>query len=375
MRIVSLLGSLISDMRSTITLVLALTYLVGAAFCGVIMLVMPLMFFVRPFARRYFFSHIVTFVFGNYWFSTLFVLEQLNGTKIRVHGEIPKMRDAVLVVCNHKCDLDYCYLWSVLARVEGPRLTGLFKAVLKSAIKVVPVFSWGMKACGFLYLSRSWDIDRSHIKRWAQAMSRDKIPMWLVLYPEGTRYTDRRKASSDKYAKERSMPCYESELLLPRTKGLVSLVRSLDGYLDTVLDMTIAYVKKDGTLLKGSELGTSALKRVFSGDSPVGTVHMHFAHHHVRDLPADDEALASWCQDRWALKDKLLLDLGRTGNFGEILPVDSPSPIRMYTTIALWLCLMALGLNLLFTTSWFVWYCVFAMSFGVLLTAVDPPEW
>lgn len=115
--------------------------------------------------------------------------------------------------------------------------------------------------------------------------------------------------------------------------------------------------------------------QVFSGDSPVGTVHMHFAHHHVRDLPADDEALASWCQDRWALKDKLLLDLGRTGNFGEILPVDSPSPIRMYTTIALWLCLMALGLNLLFTTSWFVWYCVFAMSFGVLLTAVDPPEW
>lgn len=70
------------------------------------------------------------------------------------------------------------------------------------------------------------------------------------------------------------MPCYESELLLPRTKGLVSLVRSLDGYLDTVLDMTIAYVKKDGTLLKGSELGTSALKRVRL-DSPADELDNH----------------------------------------------------------------------------------------------------
>jgi hypothetical protein len=42
--------------------------------------------------------------------------------------------------------------------------------------------------------------------------------MYLVIYPEGTRYTDRRKVSSDAVAREKGHAIYESELLLPRTK-------------------------------------------------------------------------------------------------------------------------------------------------------------
>ena len=49
--------------------------------------------------------------------------------------------------------------------------------------------------------------------------------MWLVLYPEGTRFTERKRASSDKIAKEKGIALYKSELLLPRTKGMALLVR------------------------------------------------------------------------------------------------------------------------------------------------------
>jgi len=96
---------------------------------------------------------------------------------VRIHGELPRLEEMVLVICNHKCDLDYCYLWSALARAPayGYWRVGLFKAVIKAQIKLVPVFAWGIKSCGFLYLSRSWDTDRARMKRWALAMARDKV--------------------------------------------------------------------------------------------------------------------------------------------------------------------------------------------------------
>jgi hypothetical protein len=63
----------------------------------------------------------------------------------------------------------------------------------------------------------------------------------------------------------------------------VLLARALAGHIPTVLDMTIGYAKRDGSMLKGSELGTGVLKRVFCGESPVGTVR---------------EAEWSWCRLR-----------------------------------------------------------------------------
>jgi len=64
---------------------------------------------------------------------------------------------------------------------------------------------------------------------------------------------------------------------------------------------------------QGSELGTSALKKVFSGDSPVGTVHIHFRHHKIEDIPTEDEKVSKWAMDMWRTKDDLLQTLQTTG--------------------------------------------------------------
>jgi hypothetical protein len=50
--------------------------------------------------------------------------------------------------------------------------------------RYVPVFSWGLKMCGFLYLSRSWETDRARMKRWALAMARDKVRCLCPIPPE-----------------------------------------------------------------------------------------------------------------------------------------------------------------------------------------------
>uniref|UniRef100_A0A7S0MU81 1-acylglycerol-3-phosphate O-acyltransferase n=1 Tax=Pyramimonas obovata TaxID=1411642 RepID=A0A7S0MU81_9CHLO len=334
---------------------LTLGYLVLGAFFGVSLLIFPITLAVRPFNRHLYFSYVST-VFGVYWYSSLYIIEHFNGTKVKLYGELPLASDSVLVLSNHKCDLDYTYLWSAIARVD-PRRIGLFKAVLKEAIKYVPVFSWGLKASGFLFLSRTWETDRIHIKKWAQAMGRDKIPMYLVLYPEGTRYTERRKVKSDEIAKEKGMPLFESELLLPRTKGLVLLVQCISSYVTCILDMTIAYAKKDGTLLKGSEMGTSVLKKVASGQSPMATVHIHFKRHQMKDLPPEEDKLADWCQEAWRQKDTLLTTLARTGSFPSPLTnVSTPSRFSMLLAMAVFTTLVAIGIQLFITSSWFRWY-------------------
>ena len=67
-----------------VVMVLALGYLVGGAYFGLSLLILPLGLMVRPFNRRLYYNRIVAFVFGNYWVSCLYVLEQLNGTKVRL---------------------------------------------------------------------------------------------------------------------------------------------------------------------------------------------------------------------------------------------------------------------------------------------------
>mmetsp|Transcript_16491 Transcript_16491/g.22791 ORF Transcript_16491/g.22791 Transcript_16491/m.22791 type:complete len:289 (+) Transcript_16491:179-1045(+) len=288
---------------------------------------------------------------------------------------MPTACDNVLVLSNHKCDLDYTYLWTALARAN-PKRIGLFKAVIKSAIKQVPVFSWGLKAVGFLYLSRNWESDRAHIKEWAKSMAQDRLPMWLVLYPEGTRYTPQRKARSDVVAVEKGLRPFESELLMPRTKGLVLLTSTLEGHVTSVVDMTIAYSKPDGTILKGAELGTSCLGAVLSGTSPVGTVHMHFQHFELRTLPKQADPLSEWCQELWLQKNTNLIQLEKTGAFsGALQNAPPPSSGSICWRLLAFSFLVILGVSLLATHAWFRWYCLATSCLATLITIIDPPTW
>eukprot|EP00854_Cymbomonas_tetramitiformis_P002978 gene2978-3795_t len=207
--------------------------------------------------------------------------EWMNFTAIRLSGEVPKSGENVLLILNHKCNIDSMYIWSAIARVELGAV-GLFKAVVKSSIKYLPIYGWGMKTAGFIYISRSWEQDRAHIKRWAQAVVKDSLACWLTIYPEGTRFTESAK---------------------------------------------------------------------------------------VDELPEGDEQVAEWTQDAWQRKDALLYTLARTGSF----------PGAIHQVVALrFFVFMAMswgGVYLLWTSSIFRWYTVFACLASMLLAIADPPEW
>lgn len=226
----------------------------------------------------------------------------------------------MLVISNHKCDLDYFFAWATAARV-GVLQPGHFNAVAKGVLRKVPLFGWLFKLVGFLFLARSWEADRDRIMAWCTAAAARKRPQWLVLYPEGTRFTAKAKAKSDAAAKEHSMQPLDGELLLPRPKGFVELSKALPAAGFThILDMTLVYISSDGTTpLAGQQLGTSALVRLGAGALPMSRVDVHCALFPLSDVaqaPSDD-ARRDWLLQRWKHKERLLQRAVATGTLTE----------------------------------------------------------
>jgi 1-acyl-sn-glycerol-3-phosphate acyltransferase len=226
----------------------------------------------------------------------------------------------VLVISNHKCDLDYFFAWATAARL-GVLQPGHFNAVAKGVLRKVPLFGWLFKLVGFLFLARSWEADRDRIVAWCSAAAARKRPQWLVLYPEGTRFTPKAKDKSDAAAREHGMQPLDGELLLPRPKGFVELSKALPAAGFThILDMTLCYISSDGTTpLAGQQLGTSALVRLGAGSLPMSRVDVHCALFPLSDVagaPSDD-ARRDWLLQRWKHKEKLLQRAVATGTLTE----------------------------------------------------------
>jgi 1-acyl-sn-glycerol-3-phosphate acyltransferase len=232
----------------------------------------------------------------------------------------------VLLISNHKCDLDYVFVWALAARI-GALQPGHFCAVAKGALRRVPLFGWLFKVVGFLFLARAWEADRHRMGVWAATAVRHVRPMWLLLYPEGTRFTARAKAGSDAAAAKAGVPPLGCELLLPRPKGFVTLAAALAPRFRSVLDCTIAYVGADGALMGWNQLGTSAITALAGGRLALSRVEVHVELLPFASLPQGEEGLTAWLNARWRRKEELLKHAQAHGAFpGARAGSDAPVP-------------------------------------------------
>jgi len=70
---------------------------------------------------------------------------------------------------------------------------------------------------GFIFVSRSWVKDKNKIKAIFADVVRNKTPIWVVTFLEGTRMTKKKLAASQAFAKKRDLPVLRN-LMLPRVK-------------------------------------------------------------------------------------------------------------------------------------------------------------
>ncbi|ESR47261.1 hypothetical protein CICLE_v10003838mg [Citrus x clementina] len=103
---------------------------------------------------------ISSFFFGAWLALWPFLFEKINKTKVVFCGESVPAKERVLLIVNHRTEVDWMYLWDFALR-KGCH--GYIKYILKSSLMKIPVFGWGFHIMEFISVERKWEVDESNM--------------------------------------------------------------------------------------------------------------------------------------------------------------------------------------------------------------------
>ncbi|EPS62079.1 hypothetical protein M569_12713, partial [Genlisea aurea] len=227
------------------------------------------------------------------------LFEKINKTRVIFSGDRIPVEKRVLVMSNHRTEVDWMYLWNLALR-KG--CLGHIKYVLKSSLMKLPLFGWGFHVLEFIPVARKWEVDESTMTRILSTFADRRDPLWLVVFPEGTDYTDQKCLRSQSFAKENGLPVLKN-VLLPKSRGFYCCLKNLRGSLDAVYDVTIAYKHRC----------PSFMDNVFGVDP--SEVHMHVRRIPLDGIPSPEGEVSSWLTREFLSKDQLLNDFAVEGRF------------------------------------------------------------
>lgn len=240
-----------------------------------------------------------SFCFGAWVALWPFLFEKINKTKVVFSGETLPSEERILLIANHRTEVDWMYLWDLALR-NG--CTAFIKYILKSSLMRIPVFGWVFHVVEFIFVERKWEVDASNLRGMLSTFTNPQDPLWLVVFPEGTDFTDQKCTRSQKYAAENSLPVLK-HVLLPKTKGFSACVNALRSSLDAVYDITIGYKHRCPTFMDN----------VFGVDP--SEVHIHIQRFPLDEIPLSEKDTAAWLIDRFRFKDQLLSHFIGEGSF------------------------------------------------------------
>ncbi|CAJ1967528.1 unnamed protein product [Sphenostylis stenocarpa] len=266
------------------------------------------------------------------WLELVWIIDWWAGVKVQVFTDSETFRlmgkEHALVISNHRSDIDWLVGW-VLAQRSG--CLGSTLAVMKKSSKFLPVIGWSMWFSEYLFLERSWAKDESTLKSGLQQLRDFPLPFWLALFVEGTRFTQAKLLAAQEYATSAGLPIPRN-VLIPRTKGFVSAVNHMRSFVPAIYDVTLAIPKSSPA---------PTMLRLFRGKSSV--VHVHIKRHLMKDLPAEDEAVAQWCRDIFVAKDALLDKHIAEDKFSDQELQDTGRPIKSLVVVISWACVVVTG--------------------------------
>ena len=222
--------------------------------------------------------------------------------------------ERMVLMANHQIYTDWLYLWWI-GYAAG--MHGRIYVVLKESLKNIPVIGWGMQFAQFIFLKRKWEDDKPRL---AQHMQRfkNKDPMWLMMFPEGTNLADCTRETSRKWAAKNGIKDMQ-HMLLPRSTGLHFMLDELKDDVEYVYDCTIAY---EGVPRGQFAQDIFTVGASYFGGRPPKSVNMYWRRFRVANIPLNDpKKFDIWLRARWSEKDKFIENWYRTGRF----PADTGS--------------------------------------------------
>lgn len=158
---------------------------ISTAFMFLVYLVPILAVFLRLFSVHYS-RKAVSFAFALWLGLWPFLFEKINKTKVIISGDIVPERERVLLIANHRTEVDWMYLWDLALR-KG--CLGHIKYILKSSLMKLPIFGWGFHVLEFIPVERKWEADEPILCKMLSTFSDREDPLWLTVFPEGTDFT------------------------------------------------------------------------------------------------------------------------------------------------------------------------------------------
>ena len=127
-----------------------------------------------------------SFFFGLWLALWPFLFEKINRTKVVFSGDNVPQKERVLLIVNHRTEVDWMYLWDLATR-KG--CLGYIKYILKSSLMKLPVLGWGFHILEFISVERKWETDENLLLQMLSTFKNPQDPLWLALFPEGTNFT------------------------------------------------------------------------------------------------------------------------------------------------------------------------------------------
>lgn len=258
-------------------------------------------------------------------------------------GSFPEEVESSILIGNHERGMDFTTGISIITRA-GKLGCGKMMTMMKQSLAFVPTIGWTHYFQGSLFMRRSWEKDQINITNKLQEIETGIFPkpVWIGIYPEGTRITPKKREESIKFAQSRGLPQLNN-VLLPRTKGFTFLLHGLPTAIESIIDATCGYAGSPMYPWHPFILGRFATE----------AVHIHLQRFTTaKDVPKEEKEQADWLLERFVHKDKLLEEFNTTGHF----PGQEQTKLRtrfthLRTVFAVWAIFVTLAWTLVFGCS------------------------
>ncbi|KAH3674720.1 hypothetical protein WICMUC_003080 [Wickerhamomyces mucosus] len=252
-----------------------------------------------------------------------------------------------LLFANHQIYTDWAFIWYFLHLAE---VSNFIYIILKDSLKKIPILGYGMQNFEFIFLSRNWSTDKSIISEslskidangrgkgdilgfkkdtlnnWPKGIDETKIwPYSLVLFPEGTNLSANTRSKTEIYAAKVGRPAFK-HVLLPKITGLRFSLLKLKDSIDDILDLTIGYsgvnpdeygqdiYRLEEILLNGKNPETVSIHidSLKIDEIPIGKLEYENPEEEAKDIKKFED----WVFERWSIKDQLMDNFYKTGEF------------------------------------------------------------
>ncbi|XP_067092463.1 1-acyl-sn-glycerol-3-phosphate acyltransferase epsilon isoform X2 [Osmerus mordax] len=179
-------------------------------------------------------------IYSIYQSMVLFFFENYTGVEIVIYGDMPKKKENVVYISNHQCTADWIIADMLAIRQDS---IGHIRYVLKDGLKWLPLYGWYFSQHGGVYVKRSAKFDEKAMKKKLLSQTDLGTPMYLVIFPEGTRYNPELKnviTESQDFASKQGLAVL-GHTLTPRMKASHIAVETMKDHLEAIYDVTVAY--------------------------------------------------------------------------------------------------------------------------------------